>query len=96
MKNKVFQKGIPILVLIALSFLLFQNCQTPPDPDYIKDGTSYGVVKGLFRERWWNFYERGVSFFDGGYWEEAIDDFQEVGSAHSTGINGDLFTIGRG
>jgi len=69
-----------ILVLIALSslFLTFQNCQTPPAIKYTKDGNSYGVVKGLFRERWWNFYDRGLSFSEGKFWKEAIADFQEA------------------
>ena len=78
MKRKVFHKGIPSLVVLALLMLMLPNCQTPADPQYTKDGTPYGVVKGLFRERWWNFYERGVSYFDGGFWEEAIADFKEA------------------
>jgi len=78
MKKKLFHKGIPSLILFALSFLLLQNCHTPPDPKYTKDGTPYGVVKGLFRERWWNFYERGASYSAGEFWEQAIADFKEA------------------
>lgn len=54
------------------------SCNTPPDPKYAKDGIQYGVVKGLFRERWWNFYERGLSFSEGGFWNEAAADFQQA------------------
>ncbi|MCX8043938.1 MAG: hypothetical protein N3B18_07435 [Desulfobacterota bacterium] len=64
------------LVLAALALLL--SCNTPPDPRYTKDGVQYGVVKGLFRERWWNFYERGLSFSEGGFWNEAVADFLQA------------------
>lgn len=43
---------------------------------YIRDGKEYGVTAGLFRDRWWNYYERGLSFFEGGYYEEAARDFR--------------------
>ena len=62
---------------IAVVALLL-SCNTPPDPKYLKDGVQYGVVKGLFRERWWNFYERGLSFSAGGFWNEAVADFAEA------------------
>jgi len=45
---------------------------------YIKEGKVYGVTRGLFRERWWNFYERGCSFASGEFWNEAISDFREA------------------
>jgi len=65
--------GVYLFCLTVLALLL--SCNTPPDPKYAKDGVQYGVVKGLFRERWWNFYERGISFSDGGFWHEAVADF---------------------
>lgn len=48
----------------------------PQDPRYVRDGKAYGVTKGLFRSRWWNFYERGASFSDGKFWREAEDDLR--------------------
>lgn len=66
------------LLCSAVVLLLFMSCNTPPDPKYTKDGQAYGEVKGLFRERWWNFYERGLSYSDGGFWQEAVADFQEA------------------
>jgi TolB-like protein/tetratricopeptide (TPR) repeat protein len=74
-KQRAFISG---LLCVAVTALLFMSCNTPPDPKYIKDGTAYGQVKGLFRERWWNFYERGASFSEGGFWQEAVADFQEA------------------
>lgn len=43
---------------------------------YVHDGQHYGVVHGTFRGRWWNHYERGRSYLDGGYYAEADSDFQ--------------------
>ena len=69
--------SILCLVLTGWIFLLL-SCNTPPDPQHQKDGKQYGVVKGLFRERWWNFYERAVSYSEGGFWNEAMVDFKEA------------------
>jgi len=69
---------ISSLLCTVAVMLLFMSCNTPPDPKYTKDGQTYGEVKGLFRERWWNFYERGLSYSDGGFWQEAVADFQEA------------------
>ncbi len=63
-----------LLCLVCLA----AACNTPPDKKYFKDGRQHGVVRGLFRERWWNFYERGCSFLEGGFYPEAIADFQEA------------------
>jgi len=34
--------------------------------------------------RWWNFYERGRSFADGGFWAEAESDLKQALSIRST------------
>jgi TolB-like protein len=54
------------------------GCATKSPETYVKDGKVYGVTKGAFRSRWWNYYERGASFAEGKFWEEAIADFQEA------------------
>lgn len=43
---------------------------------YVRDGVRYGQTEGRFRGRWWNYYERGRSFSDGGFWAEAERDFR--------------------
>ncbi|MBN2468624.1 MAG: hypothetical protein JXD19_10785 [Deltaproteobacteria bacterium] len=78
MKHLVPKHFWTLLFLTLFPLLCFTHCQTPPDPAYMRDGKPYGVVKGLFRERWWNFYERGVSFAHGEFWQEAIADLQEA------------------
>jgi TolB-like protein len=43
---------------------------------YIKDGKEYGKVRGAFRHRWWNYYERGLSYSEGEFYKEALEDFK--------------------
>ena len=63
------------LVVILISIALFLSCAVQQDAQVkIKDGKEYGVVEGSFRHRWWNYYERGLSFAEGEFWEEAAGD----------------------
>jgi TolB-like protein len=65
---------LPILVLLA-----FWSCAVqPPKPTYVKDGKVYGKVRGTFRHRWWNYYERGISFAEGQFFPEAVADLKEA------------------
>ncbi len=57
--------------------LILIGC-TAQDSAYIKDGKAYGVTSGLFRHQWWNYYERGISFAEGGFYDEAIQDLKEA------------------
>ena len=63
------------LLFIFLILLMsgFVGC-TVQKSAYIKDGKEYGVTGGLFKGRWWHYYERGLSFAEGGFYKEAIDD----------------------
>ena len=45
---------------------------------YKREGIPYGVTRGLFLGRWWDFYERGRSFADGSFWSEAENDLREA------------------
>jgi len=45
-------------------------------PVYTKDGKEYGKVSGAFRHKWWNYYERGLSYADGEFYEEAQSDLK--------------------
>ena len=65
---------VTVLFLLAIS-----GCQTLPIRKPIeKDGQTYGVTEGAFRHNWWNYYERALSFADGGFWEEAELDLREA------------------
>lgn len=66
-----------LFLLILLCGVL--GCQTMPEPVPIeKDGKVYGITKGSFRSRWWNYYERGLSFADGNFWNEAKSDLKRA------------------
>lgn len=45
---------------------------------HTRDGRTYGVIEGAFRGRWYNFYERALSFLEGGYYDEAIADLEQA------------------
>lgn len=54
------------------------SCAGPEARRYVRDGKVYGVTKGPFRERWWNYYDRGLSFSDGRFWKEAEADLRKA------------------
>jgi len=65
---------LPILVVLCL-----WNCAARPSrPIYVRDGKVYGKVRGAFRHRWWNYYERGLSFAEGEFFSEAVADLKEA------------------
>lgn len=65
--------------LILFSWSPFFGCQpAPPSAPVEKEGVRYGVTEGLFLHKWWNYYERGISWVEGGFWEKAEADFREA------------------
>lgn len=68
--------------LVILSVLIgtagFSGCVTESVSTYVRDGKVYGTVKGAFRHRWWNYYERGLSFTEGEFFKEAAADLQKA------------------
>src|SRR3989442_4875237 len=65
-------------VVLSLWLLLgVIGCAVERGKVYVKDGVRYGVTSGqIWRDRWWNYYERGVSYAAGEFWDEAMADFQ--------------------
>lgn len=64
-----------------LCLLLLQTACTEPATKVVpmhKDGKQYGVNQGAFRSRWWNHYERGLSFAEGGFLAEAEADLRKA------------------
>ena len=45
---------------------------------YIKDGKEYGITSGFFRGKWWNYYERGISFTEGEFYLKAAEDIKNA------------------
>ncbi len=58
-------------IISIIIFLTLAGCAVQ-ESVHIKDGKEYGVTDGLFRGRWWNHYERGLSYADGEFYDEAI------------------------
>jgi tetratricopeptide (TPR) repeat protein len=58
--------------------VVFSCAQQPSGTVYIKNGVEYGKVKGTFRHRWWNYYERGLSYAEGEFYRQAVIDFEEA------------------
>lgn len=65
-------------VSCLMSCLVLSSCtnlRNSPEPKIV-DGQTYGTTSVPFRGRWWQFYERGVSWSRGGFWAEAESDFR--------------------
>jgi TolB-like protein len=69
-----------VLLVVAVMILAAGCAEGPSGSRYIKDGKEYGTVRGTFRDRWWNYYERGLSFAEGAFYSEAIDDLRRAAS----------------
>jgi tetratricopeptide (TPR) repeat protein len=77
MKN--ISKCFSLVVGFATLWLMFSCAQPPSAPVYIKDGREYGKTEGaFFRHRWWNYYERGLSYAEGKYYQEAVSDLKQA------------------
>lgn len=75
--KKIIQKWHFLFVFVLL--LLLSGCTGPQtNPAYIKNGKEYGKVRGAFRHRWWNYYERGLSFAEGQFYDEAVADIKSA------------------
>ncbi len=73
---KKILKNEAVILAALLCFTL--SCQNVSDKPVEKDGKFYGVTKSVFSDRWWDYYERGLSFADGEFWQEAEKDFREA------------------
>ena len=76
MTSKAF--SLFLLIAFILSASTMSCMPQKSEKVYVKDGKEYGKIKGTFRHRWWNYYERGISYADGEFYAEAVSDFQEA------------------
>ena len=77
---------IALRLFSAVILLYFSGCVSHRIDNlekYKVNGVQYGTTRGNFRARWWNFYERGRSFADGGFWKEAESDLRVALSQRS-------------
>ncbi len=61
---------------LVIALCLLAGCAQ--DHVRYRDGQAYGVTEGTFRTRWWSYFERGTSYMDGGFYEEAVADFEKA------------------
>ena len=71
---KIIIKYSLFLIVIFSCF----HCGHLKGPECIKNNKKYGTIRGVFRGNCWNYYERGLSYAEGGCFEAAIDDFQKA------------------
>lgn len=66
------------MAIVALACGIVGGCGTRDDPaPKVVEGKTYGVTREPFRERWWQYCERGVSWANGGFWAEAEADLRQ-------------------
>lgn len=71
-------RHLGMFVGLALGALTLGGCGTrTADAPKSIDGVAYGVTREPFRERWWQYCERGVSWANGGFWAEAEADLRQ-------------------
>ncbi len=71
--------AITYLITIGLVLAVWSCVQKPSGPVYAKNGKEYGKTQAaFFRHRWWNYYERGISYAEGEFYQEALSDFKEA------------------
>ena len=69
--------GLIVGLLLCVAGASLSGCATQASESvYTKEGKEYGKVKGAFRHRWWNYYERALSFSDGEFYKEAAADLR--------------------
>ncbi len=67
--------------LFRIMILLSLCCCAAPQTSQsscVRDGSEYGKIRGNFREEFWNYYERGLSYAQGKCFDAALADFKEA------------------
>lgn len=78
--------ALVILLLGFVSCATVSNIGTDNWRDYFKPSSSKEEITrdfNLYRGKWWNYYVRGRWYADGGYYDEAIQDFKRSISLRS-------------
>lgn len=63
-------------VFILFIVLPFSGCVT--GKKIVKGGKEYCIIQEAFRGKYWEYFLRGLSCMEGGFYEEAIHDFEEA------------------
>ena len=85
-------KKFKLIVLAPLLLPMFVSCATVSNigtdnwRDYFKPSSSKEEITrdfNLYRGKWWNYYVRGRWYADGGYYDEAIQDFKNPSASEA-------------
>jgi len=64
-----------IFIATGILFLQFTTgCTDTARSLHLRSEKPFGVTRGTFRGKWWNYYERGLSWAEGRYYPEALSD----------------------
>lgn len=77
-EGKISCTPIFLFVLLSVLSLLVIQCAVPPGPVFQEDGRVYGKIEGQWGGRWWNYYQRGLSYAQGCFWDYAVRDIHEA------------------
>ncbi len=72
-----------VLFLIVVGAVTLSGCATDTVPIHLKDGKEYGRIDEAFRNRWWHYYKRGISFAEGEFYKNAEADMKEAARRRS-------------
>jgi len=67
-----------LLHIILFITLFIPACASEAPPVHEKNGKKYGTTPGTFDSKWYDYYERALSYAEGGYFDEAISDFNDA------------------
>jgi len=68
---------LKFISIIGLCIIISACATIRPEP-CVKNGKVYGVTKGLFRGKFWNYYDAALSYTDGACWQEAELAFEQA------------------
>jgi len=67
-----------IFLLCAIIMVTVSCSKRSQAPVYKVGDKEYGIIKGTFTYRWWNYYERGLSYAEGEFFHDAISDLENA------------------
>jgi len=60
--NRLYHTRYVLSLLGCLLGMLLTGCAVTRPPLVYEDGVTYGATRGIWRDRWWNYYEAGIDY----------------------------------
>jgi hypothetical protein len=61
-------------IILILCFILFAMGCAVPYKAKVKDGVVYCKTRGVFKSKWYNYFERALSCIEGEFYQDALED----------------------